>query len=145
MGKLLGSGSQGPDHVWPDDCRQLDLYRHQGILQGTHETFAEAARQHFGGSLAGRLVVSAGLGGMGGAQPLAVTMNEGVAIIVEVDPKRAPAPGGNPLLRQADRQPGRSPFALARDAVARKQPLSIGLIGNAAEILPEMVRRGVTP
>src|SRR6185436_9156549 len=60
----------------------------QGILQGTYETFAEAARQHFGGSLRGRLVISAGLGGMGGAQPLAATMNQGVMIAIEVDPKR---------------------------------------------------------
>ena len=116
----------------------------QGILQGTYETFAEAARQHFGGSLAGRLVVSAGLGGMGGAQPLAVTMNEGVAIIVEVDPKRARR---RVETRYCDRLTDSldEALALARDAVARKQPLSIGLIGNAAEILPEMVRRGVTP
>lgn len=116
----------------------------QGILQGTYETFAEAARQHFGGSLAGRLVVSAGLGGMGGAQPLAVTMNEGVAIIVEVDPKRARR---RVETRYCDRLTDSldEALALARDAVARKQPLSIGLIGNAAAILPEMVRRGVTP
>ena len=64
----------------------------QGILQGTYETFAECARQHFGGSLAGRLVVTAGLGGMGGAQPLAVTMNDGVALAVEVDPERTSRP-----------------------------------------------------
>src|SRR3970282_1697801 len=62
----------------------------QGIVQGTYETFAEVARRHFGGSLRGRLVLTAGLGGMGGAQPLAITMNEGVALIVEVDPARMP-------------------------------------------------------
>ena len=61
----------------------------QGILQGTYETFAELARQHFGGTLRGRVVLTAGLGGMGGAQPLAVTMNEGVALCIEVDPERA--------------------------------------------------------
>jgi len=88
------------EHFWDLEAKGLTMYGQmtagswiyigtQGILQGTYETFAEAARQHFGGSLAGRLVVSAGLGGMGGAQPLAVTMNDGVAIIIEVDPRRA--------------------------------------------------------
>ena len=116
----------------------------QGILQGTYETFAEAARQHFGGTLAGKLVLSAGLGGMGGAQPLAVTMNDGVAIIVEVDPKRArrrlETRYCDVLVESLDEA-----LAQAEEAIAAKKPLSIGLIGNAAEVLPEMVRRGITP
>lgn len=116
----------------------------QGILQGTYETFAEASRQHFGGTLAGRLVVSAGLGGMSGAQPLAVTMNEGVAIIVEVDRKRAQR---RVETRYCDCLTDSLDEAmqLAEKAMAEKRPLSIGLIGNAAELLPEMVRRGITP
>lgn len=116
----------------------------QGILQGTYETFAEAARQHFGGSLAGKLVVSAGLGGMGGAQPLAVTMNEGVAIIIEVDRRR----GQRRLeTRYCDclTDSLAEAMALAKDALAQKRPLSIGLIGNAAEMLPEMVSQGIVP
>jgi urocanate hydratase len=116
----------------------------QGILQGTYETFAEAARQHFGGTLAGKLVLSAGLGGMGGAQPLAVTMNDGVAIIVEVDPKRArrrlETRYCDVLVESLDEA-----LAQAEEAIAAKKSLSIGLIGNAAEVLPEMVRRGITP
>ncbi|MDD4657871.1 MAG: urocanate hydratase [Eubacteriales bacterium] len=116
----------------------------QGILQGTYETFAEASRQHFGGTLAGRLVVSAGLGGMSGAQPLAVTMNEGVAIIVEVDRKRAQRRVETRycdcLVDTLDEA-----MQLAEKALSEKRPLSIGLIGNAAEVLPEMVRRGITP
>lgn len=116
----------------------------QGILQGTYETFAEAARQHFGGSLAGRLVVSAGLGGMGGAQPLAVTMNEGVAIIVEVDHHRAQRRLETHYCDCLTETLGEA-MALAKEAMAAKRPLSIGLIGNAAEVLPEMVRRGITP
>jgi urocanate hydratase len=116
----------------------------QGILQGTYETFAEAGRQHFGGSLAGKLVVSAGLGGMSGAQPLAVTMNEGVAIIVEVDRKRAQR---RVETRYCDCLTDSLDEALklAEKAMTEKRPLSIGLIGNAAEVLPEMVRRGITP
>lgn len=116
----------------------------QGILQGTYETFAEAGRQHFGGSLAGRLVVSAGLGGMGGAQPLAVTMNGGVAIIIEVDPRRAQrrleTRYCNHLTESLDEA-----MALAKKAQKERRPLSIGLIGNAAQVLPEMVCQGITP
>lgn len=116
----------------------------QGILQGTYETFAEAARQHFGGTLAGKLVLTAGLGGMGGAQPLAVTMNEGVAIVVEVDRRRAErrieTRYCDCLADSLD-----DAVSMANQAIAEKKPLSIGLIGNAAEVLPEMVRRGITP
>jgi urocanate hydratase len=116
----------------------------QGILQGTYETLAELARRHFGGSLAGRLVVTAGLGGMGGAQPLAVTMNDGIALVVEVDPRRIER---RLATRYVDERAAGLDDALARieryrrDAVAR----SIALEGNAADVLPELVRRGVVP
>jgi urocanate hydratase len=114
----------------------------QGILQGTYETFAAVARRHFGGTLAGRLVVSAGLGGMGGAQPMAVTMNEGVALIVEVDPARAERRKAQSFLDEIapsfDEALGRIE-RYRKDRVAR----SVGLVANAADILPELVRRGV--
>jgi urocanate hydratase len=116
----------------------------QGILQGTYETFAAAARRHFGGSLAGRLVVTAGLGGMGGAQPLAATMNGAAAIIIEVDPQRIERRLATRYVDQATTNLDEA-LRLAdewrRDRVAR----SIALEGNAAEILPELVRRGVVP
>jgi len=116
----------------------------QGILQGTYETLAELARQHFGGSLRGRLVLTAGLGGMGGAQPLAVTFNEGVALVVEVDPARAQR-----RLETAyvDRLSSDLEEALGwcSQAQREQQPLSVGLIGNAAEVFPELLRRGVVP
>lgn len=114
----------------------------QGILQGTYETFAAAARQHFGGSLAGTLTVTAGLGGMGGAQPLSVTLNGGVAIIIEVDPTRIERRLADKYLDvQADNLD--HALALAQEAQATKQPLSIGLLGNAAEVVPELLRRDV--
>ncbi len=113
----------------------------QGILQGTYETFAAVARRHFGGTLAGRLVVSAGLGGMGGAQPMAITMNEGVALVVEVDPRRA-----DRRLRQGfvDEIATSLDDAVARADRYRRARVarSIALIANAAEALPELVRRG---
>jgi urocanate hydratase len=113
----------------------------QGILQGTYETFAELARQHFGGTLGGRVVLTAGLGGMGGAQPLAVTMNEGVAIVVEVDEGRARR---RHEIGYVDRITSSIEEALrwARTAAADGESLSIGLVGNAAEVEPELVRRG---
>jgi urocanate hydratase len=116
----------------------------QGILQGTYETFGACARKHFGGTLAGRLVLSAGLGGMGGAQPLAVTMNEGVGLFVEVDGERIER---RLRLRYLDRATASLEEALgwAEEARTRRQPLSIGLHGNAAEIHPEIARRGVRP
>jgi len=116
----------------------------QGILQGTYETLASAARRHFGGTLKGRLVLSAGLGGMGGAQPLAVTMNEGVALIVEVDPQRIRRRLDT---RYVDMVAGDLDEALLRAEAARRkgEALSIALLGNAAEILPEFVKRGITP
>ena len=114
----------------------------QGILQGTYETFAAVARKHFGGSLAGRVVVTAGLGGMGGAQPLAITMNDGIGLIVEVDQDRA--------LRRLQ-QGFLDEIAMSLDDVLLKLATyrksrtarSIALIGNAAEVLPELARRGV--
>jgi urocanate hydratase len=116
----------------------------QGILQGTYETFAEAARQHFGGSLAGRLVVTAGLGGMGGAQPLAATMNEGVMLAVEIDEKRI---ARRLETRYLDLFAPTLDEALdrAREALESRRALSIGLVGNAADVLPELARRGVVP
>jgi urocanate hydratase len=116
----------------------------QGFLQGTYETFAEAARQHFGTSLKGRLVLTAGLGGMGGAQPLATTMNEGVMVGVEVDRHRIER---RLETRYLDVMAESLDEALtrARDAVDAGRPLSIGLLGNAADVLPEVVRRGVVP
>jgi urocanate hydratase len=116
----------------------------QGIVQGTFETFAECAERHFGGSLAGRLVLTAGLGGMGGAQPLAVTMNGGVCLAVEVDESRARR---RVETAYCDRVTHALDEALAwcRDAVAARRPLSVGLVGNAAEVMPELLRRGVVP
>ena len=116
----------------------------QGILQGTYETFAEAARQHFGGSLQGRLVVTAGLGGMGGAQPLAVTMNEGVILAVDVDRHRIERRLETAYLDELSLDLDEA-LSRARTAQAAGQPLSIGLLGNAADVLPELVRRGVLP
>jgi urocanate hydratase len=114
----------------------------QGILQGTYETFAAVAEKRFGGTLAGRLVVTAGLGGMGGAQPLAVTMNEGCALCIEVDLHRIERRVETGYL---DERAADLDDALARlgAAQAERRPLSIGLLGNAAEIVPELVRRGV--
>ncbi|HEX7613579.1 MAG TPA: urocanate hydratase [Candidatus Limnocylindrales bacterium] len=113
----------------------------QGILQGTYETFAELARQHFGGSLRGRVSLTAGLGGMGGAQPLAVTMNEGVALVVEVDETRAVRRRD---IGYVDRLTHSLDEALgwARQAAAEGRAESIALVGNAASIEPELVRRG---
>ena len=114
----------------------------QGILQGTFETFGACAEKHFGGSLAGRLVLSAGLGGMGGAQPLAVTLNGGVGLFVEIDRERIER---RLRLRYVDRLTDSLDEALgwAEEARARRAPLSIALHGNAAEIHPELARRGV--
>jgi len=105
----------------------------QGILQGTYETFAELARQHFGGSLRGRITLTAGLGGMGGAQPLAVTMNEGVALVIEVDPERARRRLDIGYVDRLTEAPEEA-LAWARAAAADGRAESIALIGNAAEI-----------
>jgi urocanate hydratase len=116
----------------------------QGILQGTYETFAAAARRYFGGTLRGTITVSAGLGGMGGAQPLAVTLNEGVAIIVEVDPQRIQRRLETGYLDTWTADLSEA-LKMAEEAKRHKRPLSIGLLGNAARVLPEMVRVGFTP
>ena len=118
----------------------------QGILQGTYETFAEAARKHYGpnADLSGKLVLTAGLGGMGGAQPLAVTMNGGVALVVEVDPKRIQRRLETAYLDTATDNLDDA-LSIADQAVKERKPLSIGLLGNAAMIYPEMVRRGRVP
>jgi urocanate hydratase len=116
----------------------------QGILQGTYETFAAAAKKHFGGSLKGRLILSAGLGGMGGAQPLAATMNEGVFLGVEVDPARIRRRLETGYLDvMVDRL--EDALILALGAKEKGIPKSIGLVGNAAEIDPEIVKRGIVP
>jgi urocanate hydratase len=114
----------------------------QGILQGTYETFAEAARQHFKGSLKGRLVVTAGLGGMGGAQPLAATMNEAAFLAVEVDPQRIAMRLKTRYLDVMETDLG---AALQKVLAAKEkgQALSVGLLGNAADIIPELARRRI--
>ncbi|AKM18669.1 Urocanate hydratase [Geobacillus sp. 12AMOR1] len=116
----------------------------QGIVQGTYETFAEVARQHFGGTLAGTITLTAGLGGMGGAQPLAVTMNGGVCLAVEIDPAR--------IQRRLDTKyldtmtdSLEAALAMAKRAKEEKKALSIGLVGNAAEVLPRLVEMGFVP
>ncbi|MDX1617758.1 MAG: urocanate hydratase [Balneolaceae bacterium] len=116
----------------------------QGILQGTYETFAECARKHFGGTLEGRLVVTAGLGGMGGAQPLAATMNGATFLGIEVDPERIQR---RVETGYCDEMTADLDHALARveAARARGEAVSIGLVGNVADVLPEMARRGVVP
>jgi len=116
----------------------------QGILQGTYETFAECANQHFGGTLEGRFVVTAGLGGMGGAQPLAATMNGGVCLCVEIDSTRIDR---RVETGYCDERSDNLDEALDRLLAARdkKETLSIGLLGNIAEVLPEMIKRGVIP
>jgi urocanate hydratase len=116
----------------------------QGILQGTYETLAAVARKHFGGSLKGKLALTAGLGGMGGAQPLAVTMNDGVAIVVEVDPYRIERRLNTKYVDIMTDSLDEA-LRLAGAAMKKGTPLSIALLANAADILPEFVRRGITP
>ena len=114
----------------------------QGILQGTFETFAAVADRHFGGSLKGTLTVTAGAGGMGGAQPLAVTMNEGVCLVIDIDPVRLRR---RVETRYLDEIADDLDDAIARVLSAKKgkRALSVGLVGNAATIVPELRRRGV--
>jgi urocanate hydratase len=114
----------------------------QGILQGTYETFAAIAAKRFGGSLAGTLTLTAGLGGMGGAQPLAVTMNDGVALVVECDPSRIQRRLEH---RYLDEVADDVDDAIRRVEAARadRRALSVGLLGNAAEVVPDLLRRGV--
>ncbi|HVE33171.1 MAG TPA: urocanate hydratase [Gemmatimonadaceae bacterium] len=116
----------------------------QGILQGTFETFGAVARTHFGGTLAGRFVLTAGLGGMGGAQPLAATMNDAAILGIDVDEARIDK---RLETGYCDRKTHSLDEALTwiREAVDAKRRLSVGLVGNAAELLPELVARGITP
>jgi urocanate hydratase len=141
------------EHFWDLEAAGLTMYGQmtagswlylgtQGILQGTYQTFAAAAEQHFGGSLKGTLTLTAGLGGMGGAQPMAVTMNEGVALIIEVDPARIRR---RLETRYLDTVAGSLDEAVEMAAAAKRErrPLSIGVEGNAADAFPELLRRGV--
>ena len=116
----------------------------QGILQGTYETLAEAATQRFGGTLAGTITLTGGLGGMGGAQPLAVTMNGGVALCIEVDPARIER---RVETRYLDRRTESLDEALrwVEEARSAREAVSIGLLGNCADVEPELVRRGFAP
>ena len=116
----------------------------QGIVQGTYETFCEIARQHFNGSLAGRWILSGGLGGMGGAQPLAATMAGGSILVVECQPSRIEFRQRTGYLDKSAATLDEA-LAIIDTACAAKQAVSVGLIGNAADIFPELVRRGRTP
>ena len=116
----------------------------QGILQGTYETFAECARQHFGGTLAGRLVVTGGLGGMGGAQPLAATMNGAAFLGVDVDAERIRRRVDTGYCDRMETSFDRA-LQLVLDAKAKGTALSVGLVGNIADVVPGLVRRGITP
>jgi len=139
-------------HFWELEALGLTMYGQmtagswiyigtQGIVQGTFQTFAAVAEQRFGGTLSGRTVLTAGLGGMGGAQPLAVTLNGGVALCVEVDPSRLER---RLQTRYLDERADDLDHALrrVRAAAAQGRPLSLGVVGNAAEVLPELLRRG---
>lgn len=143
------------DHFHELDRRGLIMYGQmtagswiyigtQGILQGTYETFAAAAEKHFNGSLSGRTVVTGGLGGMGGAQPLSITMNGGVCICVEVNRDRIQRRLDTKYLDTAAADLDEA-ISEARRAVREKRPLSVGLLGNAAEVLPEMIAKGFIP
>lgn len=116
----------------------------QGILQGTYESLASLAEKHFGGDLSGKLTLSGGLGGMGGAQPLAVSMNNGVSIIVEVDENRIRRRLDTKYLDVMETDLDRA-VEIARKAQEEKKPLSIGLLGNAAEIFPAFLEKGIIP
>lgn len=116
----------------------------QGILQGTYETMGAAAERAFGGSLKGKVVLTAGLGGMGGAQPLAITMNEGVGLIVEVDPARAQRRLDTAYIELVVEDLDEA-LDLVEEALDKGEPRSVGVVANAADVYPELVRRGVTP
>jgi urocanate hydratase len=143
------------ENFWDLEAKGLTMYGQmtagswiyigtQGILQGTFETFAAAANKHFGGSLEGRLVLTGGMGGMGGAQPLAATMNGAVVIVAEVDPTRIER---RIKTRYCDRmtQSLDQARSWADQSLAKGEALSIGLVGNAAEIYPEFLKRGAIP
>ncbi len=116
----------------------------QGILQGTYETFAALAKKHFNSDLTGKIVLTGGLGGMGGAQPLSVTMNNGVIICVEVDPQRIQRRLDTKYLDTSTQDLDEA-IAMAREAAEAKKPLSIGLLANAAEALPRMIAKDFIP
>ena len=117
----------------------------QGILQGTYATFVAAAKKHWNtNSLAGKLVLTSGLGGMGGAQPLAVTMAEGVAICIEVDPDRIKKRISTKYIDRYTESIDEA-IQLSTNAISKKIPLSIGLLGNASVLIPEFARRGIVP
>ncbi len=116
----------------------------QGILQGTYETFAACARRHFDGSLAGLFVLTAGLGGMGGAQPLAATMNGAALLGVEANPERIERRLRSGYLDRMTHDLDEA-LHLVREAAGQRRALSVGLVGNAAKVLPELVQRGVMP
>ncbi|MFQ6000841.1 MAG: urocanate hydratase [Anaerolineae bacterium] len=116
----------------------------QGILQGTYETMGAAAERAFGGSLKGKFVLTAGLGGMGGAQPLAITMNEGVGLIVEVDPARAQRRLDTAYVDLVVEDLDEA-LELVQEALAKEEPRSVGLVANAADIYPALVEWGVIP
>ena len=143
------------EHFWELERKGLIMYGQmtagswiyigsQGIVQGTFETFAECAERHFGGSLSGRLVLTAGLGGMGGAQPLAATMNGAVCLAVEVDVARAERRVASGYCDRVTRSLDEA-LAWCREALAAKRPLSVGLVANAADAMPELLKRGVVP
>ena len=116
----------------------------QGILQGTYETFASVAAKHFGGDLAGKLVVTGGMGGMGGAQPLAATMNGAAFLGIDVDPerikRRVKTGYCDVMVTNLDEA-----LRILKNAVRKREATSVGLVGNCADIIPELARRGVVP
>ena len=116
----------------------------QGILQGTYETFAAAARKHFGGDLAGKLVVSGGMGGMGGAQPLAATLNGGAFLGIDVDPerikRRVKSGYCDVMVNDLDES-----LRILKNAVRKREAASVGLVGNCADLIPALAKRGVVP
>ena len=116
----------------------------QGILQGTYETFAACAKKHFGGDLSGKFILTGGMGGMGGAQPLAATMNNAVILCVEVDEHRIDRRIETGYCDKKTRSLDEA-LKWVADAKSKKQALSIGLVGNCADVLPEMTKRGITP
>ncbi len=141
------------EHFWELESKGLMMYGQmtagswmyigtQGILQGTYETFAACAEKHFSSSLRGKLVLTGGLGGMGGAQPLAVTMNEGVCLAVEVNPARIEKRIATKYL-DVSTDDLEEALQLALDAKKKAKPLSIGLVGNAATVFTELLARGV--
>ena len=141
------------EHFWELESKDKMMYGQmtagswmyigtQGILQGTYETFSACARKEFGSSLKGRLVLTGGLGGMGGAQPLSVTMNEGVVIAVEVDPERIKKRIATRYLDEMVEDLDQA-VEMALAAKKKRRPLSIGLVGNAADVFPEILSRGI--